>query len=96
MPTKTKEVQFPPAPVRQKNGDVTVFVQAETFTPDGVQYKPYSVHMRFTSPVCVGVNVPAKEVVSFEDGNLVLTQPGLYLIAKQLASASMAVAQARN
>lgn len=88
--------QFPPPPVMQKNGDVTVFVLAETFTPDGVQYKPYSVHLRFTSPVCVGVNVPAKEVVSFENGNLVLTQIGLYLIAKTLASATSAVAGAHR
>lgn len=90
---KTKVTKFPPAPKQEKDGSVTVYVLAETFTPDGVQYKPYAVHLRFTSPVAVPVNIPANQVISFDNGNLLLTDIGLYMISKKLATASSAVAR---
>lgn len=90
---KSKQAVFPPPPVKNRDGSVTVYVVAETLAPDGVQYKPYLVHLRYGSNIAVPVNVPAKEVVSFENGDLVLTPNGLYVISKVLATASMVVAR---
>lgn len=89
-----KKVSAAPAPIKNKDGSVTLYLLVAGCTPEGVQYKPYSTHFTVTSPVYVPVNVGKQFIVSYDP--LIVSPEGWFTVAKRMATASVIAAGAQS